>query len=145
MVLLDREARFHISTNGLYYFDASDRENSVLLLNMVSENREGFTLREYERAREARRAVHLLGFLSEKDFDNMVRSNMIVNCPITFSCVKNTKLVFGTDITSLKGKSVRCNPASVVTDYIEIPREIIDSKELEFSTYIMFINKLRSW
>ena len=87
--------------------------------------------------------MYLLGFPSERDFENMVRSNIIVNCPITFSDVKKSKLVFGPDITSLKGKPVRRKPASVVTDYIEIPREILEShKELEVSTDIMFINKI---
>ena len=73
----------------------------------------------------------------------MVRSNMIVNCPVTFSYVKNAKLIFGPDITSLKGESVRRKPASVVTNYVEIPREILEPrKELEVSTDIMFIKKL---
>ena len=73
----------------------------------------------------------------------MVRLNMIVNCPVTFDNVKNTKLIFGPDITSLKEKLFRRKPASVVTDYIDIPREILESrKELEVSTDIMFINKL---
>ena len=73
----------------------------------------------------------------------MVRSNMIVNCPVTFSDVKNAKLIFGPDITSLKVKSVRHKPDSFVTDYVEIPREILESrKELEVSTDIMFNNKL---
>ena len=68
---------------------------------------------------------------------------MIVDCLVTFSDVKNAKLIFGPDITSLKGKSVRRKPASVVTDYVEIPREIFKSrKELEVSTDIIFINKL---
>ena len=39
MVLPDREVKFQLSTNGLYYFDAEDRENRGLLLNTVSENR----------------------------------------------------------------------------------------------------------
>ena len=63
IVLPDREVRFQLSPNGIYYFDATDRENIVLLLNTVSENREGFTHREYEGDREARRAMHPLGFL----------------------------------------------------------------------------------
>ena len=46
MFLLDREVKFQLSPNMLYYFDAADRENSVLLLNTVLENREGFTRRE---------------------------------------------------------------------------------------------------
>ena len=40
MVLRDREVKFQLSTNGLYYFDAADRENGVLLLNTVLDNRE---------------------------------------------------------------------------------------------------------
>ena len=143
MVVPDREVRFQLSPNGLYHFDAADRDNIVLLLNTVSENREGFTQREYEGDRELWRAMHLLGFPSERDFENMVRSNIMVNCPVTFSDVKNAKLIFGPDITSLKGKSVRRNPASIVTDYVEIPREILESrKELEVSTDIMSINKI---
>ena len=87
--------------------------------------------------------MHLLGFPLERDFENMVRSNMIVNCPVTFIDVKKAKLIFGPHITSLKGKSVRRKPSSVVTDYVEIPREILESrKELEVLTDIMLINKL---
>ena len=38
---------------------------------------------------------------------------------------------------------MRRKPASAVTDYIEISREILElRKELEVTTYIMFINKL---
>ena len=94
MVLPDREVKFQLSTIGLYYFDTADRENDVLLLNTLSKNREGFTRREYEGAREARRAIHLLGFLLDRDLENMVRSNVIVNCPVTFSNVKTLNLFF---------------------------------------------------
>ena len=52
MVFPDREVRFQLIPNRPYYFDVVDRENSVLLLNTVSENREGFTRREYKEARE---------------------------------------------------------------------------------------------
>ena len=68
MVLTDREAIFQLSPNGIYYFDATESENIVLLINVVSENQEGFTRREYEEAREVRRVMHLLGFPSERDF-----------------------------------------------------------------------------
>ena len=89
--------------------------------------------------------MHLLGFPSERDFDNIVRFNMIVNFSVTFDDVKNAKLVFGPDITSFKGKSVRRKPASH-TDYVEISREILESrKDLEVSTDIMFVKKYCSW
>ena len=121
MVPPEKEVRFQLSPNGLYYFDAAYRENSVLLLNMVSDNQEGFTRRDYKGDQEARQMMHLLGFPSEHNFENMVHLNMIVNCPVTFDDVKNAKLIFGPDITSFKGKLVRRKTASVVTDYVEIP------------------------
>ena len=40
LVLPDRGVRFQLSPNGLYYFDAADRENIVLLINTVSENQD---------------------------------------------------------------------------------------------------------
>ena len=87
--------------------------------------------------------MHLLGLLSDQGFENMVCLNMIVNFPVTFSDEKNAKLIFCPDITSLKVKYVRRKPASVVTAYVEIDREILESrKKLEVSKDIMFINKL---
>ena len=58
--------RFQLSPNGIYYSNAADRENIVLLLNTVSKNREGFTRRDYVEARKARQVMHLLGFPSEE-------------------------------------------------------------------------------
>ena len=43
MVLPDREVILQLSPNRLYYFNSADRENIVLLLKTVSDNREGFT------------------------------------------------------------------------------------------------------
>ena len=39
MVLPDREVRFQLSPNGIYYFNTTYRENSVLLINTVSDDR----------------------------------------------------------------------------------------------------------
>ena len=125
MVIPDRKVRFQLSPNRLYYFDSADRDNSVLLLNTVSEYREGVMRRGYEGDREARQAMHMLGFSSERYFENTLRSNMIINFPVTFDNVKNARLIFGPDITFLRVKSMRRKQASVITDYVEIPREIL--------------------
>ena len=73
MVPADREVSFHLSPNRIYYFDTVERENIVLMLNTVSENWECFLQREYDGAQEAQREMHLLGFPSERDFENIVR------------------------------------------------------------------------
>ena len=38
IMLSDHEIHFQLSPNGLYYFDAADWENTMMLLNMVVEN-----------------------------------------------------------------------------------------------------------
>ena len=102
MVLPDREVRFQISPNRLYYFDATDCEKNVLLLNTVTENWEGFTWCEYKGSREAQWAIHLLRLLYKRYLGNMVCSNIIVNFPVTFQDVKNTKLIFGPYVNFVK-------------------------------------------
>ena len=69
-----------MSTNGLYYHDTVD--HVIVLNNTVAENHEGFTCQEYKGGKAARRALGLVGYPLERDFTNMVSSNMIVNFPV---------------------------------------------------------------
>jgi hypothetical protein len=63
------------SPSGLYYHDTTNR--AVMLVNTVKQNWEGFTDREFDRAKSEHRALGLVGYLSPRDFKIMVRSNMI--------------------------------------------------------------------
>ena len=67
----------------------------------------------------------LVGCPSERDFTNMVISNMIVNCPVTPRDIKNSNKICVPDVPYMKGKSFRRRPEDVVSDYIEIPKEIL--------------------
>ena len=141
MMLPWREVVFNVSTNGLYYHDTVDR--AIVLFKTVTENNEGFTLREYEGAKAARRALGLVGYPSERDFTNMVSSNMIVNFPVTPRDIKNANKIFGPNAPFMKGKSVRRLPEAVVSNYFEIPEEILSMNVgLEVSVDIMFIDNL---
>ena len=73
----------------------------------------------------------------------MVSSNMINNFPVTFRGIKNANKIFGPDITSMKGKSVRSLTEAVVINYMEIPNNILDMKiNLEVSVDVMSVNKI---
>ena len=52
--------------------------------------------------------------------------NTIKNLPITLDDINIAEQIFGPDVGALKGKTTRQQPAAVVSDYIYIPREIID-------------------
>ena len=112
LMLPGREVVFNVSTNGLYFHDTVDR--ITILLNMVADNREGFTHRDYEGAKEACRALGLVGYPLERDFSNMASSNMNTNCPDTSCDIQNSSNIFGPDVPSTKGKSVRRQLEAVV-------------------------------
>jgi hypothetical protein len=71
---------------------------------------------------------------------NMVRSNMIKNFPISPTDITNAHKIFGPDIATLKGKTVRRTPAGVMTEYVKIPKEIISlNKNVTLAVDIMFV------
>jgi hypothetical protein len=67
----DKDVIFAASSSGLYYHDTTNR--AVMLVTTVKENKEGFTDREFTRAKAAHRALGLVGYPSPRDFKNMVR------------------------------------------------------------------------
>jgi hypothetical protein len=76
-----KQVVFQQSGSGLYYHETTNR--AVVMVNTVENNREGYTDRAYGAAKQARRALGMVGYPSEKDFKHMVSSNMIRNCPAT--------------------------------------------------------------
>ena len=141
MMLSGREVVFNALTNSLYYHDNVDR--AIVIFNKVSDNCEGFTRREYEGGKATRRTLGLVGYPSEQDFTNMASSNMIVDLPFTPQDIKNSDKICGPDFPSMKGKSVRRRPEAAVSDYVNIPKNIlIMDTGLELSVDVMFINKL---
>jgi hypothetical protein len=101
----DKDVIFAASSSGLYYHDTTNWD--VMLVTTVKENKEGFTDREFNRAKAAHRALGLVGYPSPRDFKNMVRSNMIKNCTVTPTDIDNAHKLFGADIAILRGKTVR--------------------------------------
>jgi len=60
----------------------------------------------------------------------MVSSNMIENCPISTSDVSNARAIFGPDLPSVRGKTVRRTPAPVVAEYVSVPRSLVETNRI---------------
>jgi hypothetical protein len=134
----DKDVIFAASSSGLYYHNTANR--AVMLVTTVKEKKEGFTDREFTRAKAARRALGLVGYPSPRDFKNTVRSNMIKNCTATPTDIDNAHKLFGADIATLRGKTVRKTQDAVMADYAAIPKEIIDlNKEITLAADILFV------
>ena len=58
----------------------------------------------------------MVGLPSTRDFERIVRGNIIKNLQITISDIRNANNVFGPDIGSLRGKTVWHTPDPVVSE-----------------------------
>ena len=73
-----------------------------MLVNTVEESKEGFTNRELGDAKQACRTLGLIGYPSDREYKDMVRSNMIMKCPTTTRDIDNANIIFGRDVHTLK-------------------------------------------
>jgi hypothetical protein len=146
---LDHDVVFKESPSGLYYHDKANRKYDIInvekddMVDTVKSNREGFTDRDYERAKSARKALGLVGYPLPTNFKNIVRLNMIRNCTVTSTDVATANKIFGPDHPTLRGKTIRITPPPVVTYYIQIPREIVTlNRNVTLLIDIVFVNSL---
>ncbi len=75
----------------------------MLFIQTVRGNMEGYTQRKVEDARAARVAQAMLGHPTDRNFLGMVRSGMIVNCPVTPNAVQNALRIFGPNLAGVRG------------------------------------------
>ena len=135
---------FMPTTKGLHALDLQQHpEAAYLLVNdaelhyptapnpqppvkTVRSNYKGFSRKQIDNAATARRLMGMVASPSSRDFEGLVRCNMLKDCPITLTDVKNANKIFGPDLATIRGKTVRRKPTRVVTDYVDIPKPIID-------------------
>jgi hypothetical protein len=110
--------------------EPEESKEGFINVQTVRENYEGYTKREILKAKEARWAQGLIGNPSKSNFRGMVRGNMIQNCPITSDDVTNVRAIFGPDLASIRGKTVRRTPAPVVADYMEVPQLLVQNNKV---------------
>ena len=141
--------RFECSPEGLYQYEVSKGYKSDLkdsgtsyLVSTVTENRKGYTLRQFERAKQARKLYHIVGTPTIENFKSLIRMNIIKNCPVTVEDINIAEKIFGPDISSLKGKSTRRKPKPARKDLIKIPKELImKHHDIELCMDTMYINQ----
>jgi hypothetical protein len=118
-----------------------EKNGESFLVDSVEENKHGYTRRQFESAKQARKPYHTLGCPTVENFKHILRQSNIQNCPVTKADISTAERIFGPDIGTLKGKSTRNVPVAVKTDEIDIPQELKDMhKDLTLCIDIMFVN-----
>jgi len=68
---------------------------------------------------------------------------MIPDCPFTTDNIKHSDTLFGPDLATIRGKTVWHKPTRVVTDYVDIPRALVDiNKQVTLAVDVMFVNSV---
>ena len=140
-----KQLKFKRTKNGLYQYEVPPSYKTNLeisnVIDTVAENRMGYTQRQFDRAKLARKLYHTIGTPTVSSFKAALRGNMIKNCPVTSKDVQIAEEIFGPSVSSLKGKSTRRAPKPVISDWIEIPKELIlKHHEIELCMDTMFVN-----
>jgi hypothetical protein len=128
-VLRTESFPFH-KTLGLYIFNPflKEEDTSYQFVNTVEENKLFYKLRQFERAKRARELYNTLGTLSLKDFKTIIQMNFIKDNPVTIENVNIAESIFEQDIGSLKGKTTRRKPSAVISNYIKIPKALLEAQ-----------------
>jgi hypothetical protein len=101
--------KFKQSKNGLFYLDAKEPNDEIgtVLVNTVADNKIKYTNAAYKQATLARRLHNIIGRPSARAFLNIVEKNILKYCPVLRADVLAAEDIFGPNLGSLKGKTVR--------------------------------------
>jgi hypothetical protein len=111
-------------------------------INTVTENRVGYTQRQFEQAKKGQELYHIVGTPTIETFKTLLKMNAIRNCPVTTEDVNIAGKIFGPDMSSLKGKLTLQKSTPVGEDTVKIPEELIaNNREIELCIDIMYVNE----
>jgi hypothetical protein len=148
-----RVVKFKPTEKGLHALNLREiPEAAYLLVNdtdpafaapiqTVRKNFKGFTKKQIKQATAARRLMGMIRSLSECNFQGLVHLNLLKDYPITNADIIHAHKIFGPDLANIRGKTVHHKPEQVTTDYIDIPRAILDvHSRVTLVANVMFIN-----
>ena len=115
----------------------------TLLVNTVDDNKSNYTNRDYLRAVLARKIQKTIGRPSTKDFIRIIDNKLLPNCPITQDDIIAAEHIFGPDIGSVNGKTVRRTGEQVQARITNIPIMIMSRyRDVVLGADIMYVNKI---
>jgi hypothetical protein len=133
---------FHMNQAGLYAHMVPPA--GLSLVQTINENSQFFTPRQIEAAKRARNLYEMIGRPSYADFMTIIRNSLLQNVNVTLRDVEHAERIFGKELGSIQGKTVRTLPDVVVTDYIKVPPDILELHcNVTISMDIMNIDRIQ--
>ena len=111
--------------NNIYKYLPPDTTVPIQLLETVKENKKFYTDWQVQWAKAACKFLQAVGYPHLRDLKNIISINGVRNCPITIEDINIVEKIYGKDIGSLKGKLKRQKPIPVISEIVEIPKELM--------------------
>jgi hypothetical protein len=140
----DGSARvFRPSASGLHYCNARTLQDEAVLINTVAQNRNSYTVRAYKLVALAHRIQDTIGRPSIRDYKKIVSGSWMQNCPVNRADVTAAEEIFGANLGSLKGKTVRHKGDHVPSLVADVPYHIIKlHKDVTLCFDLMYVNRI---
>jgi hypothetical protein len=91
----------------------------------------------------ARSLYSKLNYSSWKDFQWIIQSNPINDCPVTVEQVDTVLKIWGKNVMALKGKNTWTRPDPMARDFVKVPVELLKLyKEVHITANLFFVNKI---
>ena len=137
----NQQHKFTQSERGLYFLDTAGVDGFTLITT-VAETKSKFSNRDYLRAVAARKLLCKIGRPSFQTFLRIIDRNQLPNCPITRRDAINAQTIFGPDLGSLKGKTVRRSGVPAQPILNDLPLDLMSNyRDVTLVCDIMFVNK----
>jgi hypothetical protein len=112
------------------------------MLATVSDNSMKYTKRAYDKAMMARKLQNIIMRPSSRKYKDVI-VDYLRDCPVTKADIQAAEDIFGPNLGSLKGKTVRRPNEHVVAGMDAVPAEILELHDkMTLAIDIMFVNKI---
>ena len=136
---------FSPSKNGLYKHELTDNESvneMWTMLEYVGDKAKNYTKRAYKRALMARKFQNIIMRPSSRKYKDVV-INHLRGCPVTKADIQAAEDIFGPNLGSLKGKTVRRPNEHIRAGIAAVPSDVIELySQVTIAIDIMFVNKV---
>ena len=112
-------------------------------MDTVKKNRKNYTARQFERAKRARLLSHMAGHPTDDKLKQLLRMNVIQNCPVVPEDVDLMVKIFGSTVSRMKGTMTRRKTKTVRGDLVQLPPELLEKHEnLVLCVDLFHVNKI---
>jgi hypothetical protein len=117
---------------------------ATVLVQTVKDNKGSFSSEDIRKADLAKRVYQMVSRPSPHDFCNMIKYNMISDCPVTIHDIKAAQTIYGKELYSIRGKTVHQPPSKVRDDIImPVPPSILNHyQRITLCVDLFFVHKI---